>query len=277
MTTRHPDVGKPDSARPIRWVHEVRVGSEVTFRRGKCGNRLVADWPGVARLTCAPDGTEAVLTHASGVAEDPVETIGSAPVQALLRDLAGHLALHASAVVLDGRAVLFLGESGVGKSTAAAEMCLHHGAHLLADDTALLEMAGDRVDVLPSEGQHSLSEQSRVALGIAEPGSIDSDTKLRLPSPRIARAGVPLSAVFALRFSAGDLARAVRSLRGAEAATLLLSSVIRFDVEDAQARRRDLEQLAAVYGRVPFFELGRRKEEPGMLAGLVLEALSQLP
>lgn len=49
----------------------------------------------------------------------------------------GRLALHASAVVVNGRAVAFLGESGEGKSTLAARL-LRRGHTLLTDDVLAL-------------------------------------------------------------------------------------------------------------------------------------------
>lgn len=51
----------------------------------------------------------------------------------------GCFALHASAVVYDGRAVLFLGESGTGKSTHAQLWCKSfNGCRLLNDDSPVV-------------------------------------------------------------------------------------------------------------------------------------------
>jgi hypothetical protein len=53
----------------------------------------------------------------------------------------GHETLHATVVVIGGRAVGFLGESGMGKSTLAAAL-LACGARLLTDDLLRLEPRG---------------------------------------------------------------------------------------------------------------------------------------
>lgn len=53
----------------------------------------------------------------------------------------GELRLHASAVVLDGRALLILGPSGCGKSTLALDL-IALGAELVADDQTLVRLAG---------------------------------------------------------------------------------------------------------------------------------------
>lgn len=54
----------------------------------------------------------------------------------------GRLQLHASTVVIHGKAVAFTGPSGVGKSGAALA-CLSRGAHLLADDITWLHANED--------------------------------------------------------------------------------------------------------------------------------------
>lgn len=73
-------------------------------------------------------------------------------------------ALHASAVEMDGRAVLFSGRCGSGKSTLAAGF-LKRGARLLSDDIAVIEQIGDRFFALPSFSLLKLWPDSLQALG----------------------------------------------------------------------------------------------------------------
>jgi len=63
------------------------------------------------------------------------------PLAAALREMA---VLHASAVEIAGRAVAFLGTSGVGKTTLAARIAAH-GARLVTDDVLALDVAKDAV------------------------------------------------------------------------------------------------------------------------------------
>jgi hypothetical protein len=56
------------------------------------------------------------------------------------------LGIHGGAVTLDGRGWVFIGPSGVGKSTTARTL-LGHGARLLADDLSLIDVA--RQQILP--------------------------------------------------------------------------------------------------------------------------------
>jgi HPr kinase/phosphorylase len=50
--------------------------------------------------------------------------------------------IHASAVALEGRALLILGASGSGKSTLALDL-IGLGAMLVADDRTILRLSGD--------------------------------------------------------------------------------------------------------------------------------------
>lgn len=61
----------------------------------------------------------------------------------------GVLPIHASAVEIDGRAVLFTGISGAGKSTLA-DAFLRNGHRMLSDDVAPIELTGGSARILPS-------------------------------------------------------------------------------------------------------------------------------
>jgi len=221
------------------------VDGIVTFRVGRKGEALIADWPGVARLTCGPEGARPRFVAAPNVDRAFVAKLRDGAVRALLGDLAGGLGLHASAVALGGRAMLLLGQSGAGKSTAAAELCLHHGATLLADDVAMLEVSSAGVRVLPTERQHHLTRTSCGHLGVSS-RRVAGD-KIAVPAKRRggARSGYPLGVVAVLRFDDRRSGPQVRRIRGAEGVKALVQAVIRFDV--SASRPRELDQLAALH------------------------------
>lgn len=66
----------------------------------------------------------------------------SGTVLAFVIGLRGALALHASAVEVDGRVLAFAGPSGAGKSTTAAVLCLD-GARLVTDDLLRIGASGN--------------------------------------------------------------------------------------------------------------------------------------
>jgi hypothetical protein len=176
-------------------------------------------------------------------------------------------------VAIEGRAVLFLGSDGAGKSTAAAEMCLRHGAQMLADDAASLEVGPTGVFVVPSEEEHWLTPDSCRALDVPLHQGAANIHKLDLLAANAGREPCRLGLVVALRFEPSITTPLLRPLRGTDAGRLLLQAVIRFDVDDGVARGREFEQLAIVYKSASSLELLRPVRDPGGVAAFVIDAL----
>lgn len=83
----------------------------------------------------------------------------------------GVICLHASALAVDGGAILLVGESGSGKSTTATAL-MYHGGSLLSDDIAPLYWDGERW--LVQSGYPRLRLLPDAALSLA--GSIENLT-----------------------------------------------------------------------------------------------------
>jgi hypothetical protein len=84
-------------------------------------------------------------------------------VMAFILRLRGDEVLHASAALIDGRAVAFIGPSGAGKSTVAA--CLaRRGFPILSEDVTALVETGDRFFVLPAHSRIRLWPDSAALL-----------------------------------------------------------------------------------------------------------------
>lgn len=250
----------------VVWLHDVREAGSVVYRMGRQGHSLVAEWPSLARLTSdergdfprflpSPEASPRNLDKLKGVAA------------ALLADLRGDLGVHASAAALEDRAILLLGDSGAGKSTAAAELCLRRGARLLADDAALLERRDGVVWVAPSEASHYLSRESVAALGIEGGNPVpDGDEKAAVSADSVGDRGCPLALVAALRFDDRLSNAVVRPLGGADAALRLLSAMFRFNVID---RQQELDRVIRVYEQAPFIEISRPHTLPGIVPHLI--------
>jgi hypothetical protein len=71
------------------------------------------------------------------------------PILGLLLRMRGFTCLHASALAIGGRAVLFAGEEGAGKSTIAAALA-QRGHAVISDDISALEERGSEILVIPS-------------------------------------------------------------------------------------------------------------------------------
>lgn len=95
--------------------------------------------PGVARYWVR-DGREIVVAREATADDRDVRVFLLSSVMGAIAHQRGLLAIHASAVAVDGMAVLFAGESGTGKSTLAT--AFHENGHpLIADDLCVVSVA----------------------------------------------------------------------------------------------------------------------------------------
>jgi len=123
----------------------IPLGTLVSYNRHGCARIEI---PGVAAFVVR-DGREVVIApHMAPDAPDiRVFLLGS--VIGALCHQRGELPLHASCVVIDGRAVVFSGQSGAGKSTLAAAM-VARGSQLLSDDVAVARRVDDGFHIMPA-------------------------------------------------------------------------------------------------------------------------------
>lgn len=129
------------------------------------------------------------------------------PVLGVLLHQRGLLVLHASAVERDGRALIFVGRKGAGKSTTAAHL-VRRGCRLLADDIVAIDLGGDVPHALPGIPQMKLWPDAAAALEVPLPDLAVMNEALPKRAwgvhDDLAAAPVPLGGLFALRV--GDAA-----------------------------------------------------------------------
>ncbi|NHN63624.1 Hpr(Ser) kinase/phosphatase [Haloarcula quadrata] len=85
------------------------------------------------------DGKSIAVDPAPDVPSEVLRHVLVGPALNHLLDQRGYFVLHASTVSIDGRAVAFVGESGVGKTTTAMA-CLLDGHRILSDDVAAIAL-----------------------------------------------------------------------------------------------------------------------------------------
>lgn len=121
------------------------LGRGATFQ-AKPGEFLLR-LPGIARYWVR-NGKQVTITPDAKATEQDVRVFLLSSVMGVLAYQNGFFPLHASAVAIDGRAVVFCGRSGAGKSTMAA--AFHHRGHrLLADDLCVTDISGATPMVQP--------------------------------------------------------------------------------------------------------------------------------
>jgi hypothetical protein len=225
--------------------------------------------PGVGRILVAPDGGELLCDPLPG----SVEWATLIPAQALplAATLQGLEVLHASGVVVDGKAVLFAGAPGAGKSSLAAAL-LHRGAALLSDDVIALESRegvlvahpGAALLHLQAVEHNRLSERERAALGA--PTAFPHKPRYH---PRVSASPAPFGGLFLLERSTH--APPVERLAAVDPFALLASTFnLSVRTPERLVRHLDLAAALAATGRVH-----RLRVQPGVNATQLADAVRQ--
>lgn len=235
------------------WLTE--GGLQFRWRRTNAG--VIAEWVGV--LTLRVDSTGRVETKLARGA-DPVFAgkLKATGAAAFVRALRGQPSLHGSAVARGGRAIVCLGESGAGKSTAAATLCAAHGFALLADDVAGLEVADERWWVQPTEASYWLEGEGC--------------RKQPILADRVGTARAQLTALVRLRF--GNESPRLSPLRGGAAFVILSEAAQRFERSEALGRS-ELDLFASIAQIARLYDFVRPRSWSARTTAAVLESTVQ--
>ena len=248
-------------ARPRRWLHHWRDIN---------GGRMLSIARTVERgfLLRFPGTMEARLdAQARNMLVRPLEYGDPATVrhqlidQLLPRAVAyrGQLLLHAGAVVIEGRTILVVGESGWGKSTLVA--ALHAQGHpLLTDDCVLLKSVGAHAYAHGTYPSLRLLPDTLARLMVDSQQSplSEGQTKHRIRVTTAPLDGLDslVAAIYLLKAPCPD-ASAVSTTRlsPGQACIEIMKHSFQLDVSDRAQHTRQLGDAAAVATRVPAFEL----------------------
>ena len=109
-------------------------------------------------------GNKIVFIPEPDVSEELIRLYLVGNIMAIVLYQRGLLALHASAVKINGGVVAFLGRSGQGKSSIAA--ALHaYGYQIINDDVAPVTLNGGPATITPGFPQIKLSRETSAAVG----------------------------------------------------------------------------------------------------------------
>jgi hypothetical protein len=144
---RNPDVTIRRGPVPERL--DETAGSGPTWQAGE--RQFLLHIPGIARFLLE-DGRSIVFAPESedSLADVPVFLIGT--VFGILLHQREQIVLHASAVRVNGKAVLFCGSSGAGKSTLAAALA-QRGYPLVTDDVCTVSIEPGAAPQVHSDGR----------------------------------------------------------------------------------------------------------------------------
>ncbi len=181
-------------------------------------NALRFDVPGVARYRI--DGADRVtIETAPETSPDAAEVrlFFFGTVLAVLCLRRGLIPLHASAVAVDGRAVLLAGDSGLGKSTLAAAL-MARGYPLLSDDLCALDVSRPGAPVIrPCIAYLKLWKDAATRLAIATDQLAPVRAglgKFRIPIPHAVTGPLPPGQIIMLHRTILPAEAGIQVLRG---------------------------------------------------------------
>jgi hypothetical protein len=238
----------------VSWLEEQgEPGARVT----RSGSAVVLEYRDGTRFHV--DGGR-ITTSWTTTAEDMASYL-LGPVLALVLRQHGRLVLHASGVVVDGKAILLAGAAGAGKSTTAAAF-VARGAALITDDVAAIEWSDGHPHVACGYARIRLWSDSAAALfGSAEALPLLTPTWEKRyvdATERSADEAVPLGSIVILG-GRGDETR-LRRLEGHEAVMAVLARMSVPALVEEGEHVREFEQIAHVVSKTPVFELQPRSD-----------------
>jgi hypothetical protein len=247
-------VAAPEGALVAQWTTD--AGLTATFVRRPDGSHLLR-----FESTCdviIGQGADHVTVHMfRGVPDAMAGVLVSGTVLSYLLMLRGELVLHASAVDVGGRAIGFVGPSGMGKTTLATLMC-RDGALLVTDDvltTARDATSGFRCALGTTE-LRLRAAASALADDFVAAGSHrnTADERRALSVPATAQDDLPLAALLIprpRRDGSPDLS--LTRMSPASAVVSLLGSPRILGIRDQSMLTGPFVQMVELAERVPVF------------------------
>lgn len=258
--------------RPVPQSLENPAASGPTWQMA--GEQFLLRIPDIARFLLSNGREIAYEPEPEARADDiPIFIIGT--VFGILLHQREQIVLHASAVRINGKAVLFCGNSGAGKSTIAAAL-VQRGYPLVTDDVcAVATMAEGVPMVYPDGRQLKLWAQSIERLDLAERRGDrvrDSLEKFYVEPEEALSEPLPLGAVYALREARPPHVSGIERPNVVDAALILRRNAYRPVMVSRMGQRAHYFHAATTIARVAgIFYLTRPMDfaaMPDVLAGL---------
>ena len=263
-----PPSGQPDLAlhrREDRFVPHERPPGErlaevgrpdhtVFYTLARDDTRTVLRYPGLCDFVGDQRFTQIAVHLHPGADEDLLPVLISGALLAMHLMLRGELVLHASAIQAGGRAVAFVGSSGMGKSTLAAALC-EQGYSLVSDDLLRVDPAdGGTLLVHPGGTENRLRPAARELAETAPAAYETADGRLAA-RPRELATGPLLLAACVVPLPSRDVTEVVTRRLRPLAALVRLSSYPRvLGWHDPIAMAASFQAMGDLVERVPVFE-----------------------
>ncbi len=221
----------------------------------KTGSGFAVRFEGPGDYLVEPDSI--ICAPYAGVTSDELARTLLSSIFSFWLEHRGYPALHASAIVISGRAVVFLAPSRGGKSIVAANW-LHAGADLLTDDIlAVAEENGcffglpslPRILLAPTAANRLLAEETTKRSPLNRAGKLA--VSLRDGPLGFCRAPAPLATVYVLNRDDSAVGITIRRLAAREGAVELLRNSYAGEVASALPESKRFEFLCRMAEKLP--------------------------
>lgn len=238
-------------------------------------------WRGLSEFLVSPDGRSIAFRPLERASAESFQTylVSQTLSFALLKQ--GIEPLHATAVVLDGKGVAFLGDCGRGKSTLGAAF-VQAGHRLLTDDVLVIARDAARPNhLLAHPGPPRIKLYPRIASRLLDRDRTGTPmnwgTKkliLSLTPDEQCATAVPLAAIYILRQSGSRPAPSrttIRTLSPRQACFKLIANTFNTVVTNPSRLSQQLDRAAEVAASVPVKSLSyphRLNQLPAVVAAI---------
>lgn len=221
---------------------------------------LLLSIPGLASFLLV-EGREIRVRPAAGRGPEDAAPFLTQNLIGLLMQQSGRIVLRASSIAIDGKALLFCGDSTAGKSTFAAAMAAR-GHPVLGDDFCTVDWGTDGAILVHGDGAcPTLWTDAIEALelrGTAGTAVRRGCHKYHVQSPSLRSGGLPLGAIYFLGEDRRIEMLRIGRPRGMQAVQAIRDSFYRARaLATTESRLRLFEAAARVARQVPMYSLAR--------------------
>jgi len=247
---------------PIEWHQHYRdADATIWLSCARRGSDYLLRFPGQADFLTSADGKEIRCSPAPRSAPESIRHLLLDHVVPLMLGQQSRAVLHGSAVQAPEGAIVFLGASGMGKSTLAASFCAQ-GLALLADDALVVAEQGSELFVIPSYPGLRLWPDVAAAFPGLDAGPLPGSEKRRLGLDdnrlRFGSAAVPLARLYVLAAPQGCTGPiSVVAMSRRDAFMALVKNAFGLELAGPERLREQFERLVRLtaaprFGRLSF-------------------------
>lgn len=235
------------------WAHEWQDShGNITMTCSQTGQNYFLQFPALAIFKISKSSDRIVCFPEPDIPEDTIRHLLIDQVIPRALGQKGQLVLHASAIQLpDGTGIIFLGDTGRGKSTIASSYH-KNGARLITDDCLLIKIIKNSIYCTPNYYGLRLYPDSAEAIYdtnmLYEPVAhytgkkrvVLSDNNDRLDKP------VPVSAIFLLSDSDEDSPDtiSIEKIQGADELMSIIRQTFLLDVTDKKLLKKQFNNAS---------------------------------